>query len=189
MYLLMNILYNYTPYWNVFILIKASIKGDWMDEIKTWLSKDEYNKRMANIKFIHYDSPFADKNFLDAVKESDSSKKSMYIFDEVHNFINNVYNNITSQTGKRAYVIYDYIQQEKKDNDDTRIMLMTGTPAINNPFEIALIFNLLRPDIFPNSEIKFREKYITNNRLDPAAKNMFCAVISNCSPLLMPFSR
>ena len=25
---LMNILYNYTPYWNVFILIKASIKGD-----------------------------------------------------------------------------------------------------------------------------------------------------------------
>ena len=169
----MNILYNYTPYWNVFILIKASIKGDWMDEIKTWLSKDEYNKRMANIKFIHYDSPFADKNFLDAVKESDSSKKSMYIFDEVHNFINNVYNNITSQTGKRAYVIYDYIQQEKKDNDDTRIMLMTGTPAINNPFEIALIFNLLRPDIFPNSEIKFREKYITNNRLDPAAKNMF----------------
>ena len=30
---------------------------------------------------------------------------------------------------------------------------MTGTPAINNPFEIALIFNLLRPGIFPNSEI------------------------------------
>ena len=92
---LMNILYNYTPYWNVFILIKASIRGDWMDEIKTWLSKDEYSKRMENIKFIHYDSPYADKNFLDAIKESDSSKKSMYIFDEVHNFINNVYNNIT----------------------------------------------------------------------------------------------
>ncbi len=170
---LMNILYNYTPYWNIFILIKASIRGDWVDEIKTWLAKDEYNKRMENIKFIHYDSPYADKNFLDAIKESDSSKKPMYIFDEVHNFINNVYNNITSQTGKRAYVIYDYIQQEKKDNDDTRILLMTGTPAINNPFEIALMFNLLRPGIFPNSEIKFTEKYIKNNRLDPVNKNMF----------------
>ena len=170
---LMNILYNYTPYWNVFILIKASIRGDWNDEIKTWLAKDEYEKRMENIKFIHYDSPFADKNFLDAIKEADSSKKSMFIFDEVHNFINNVYNNITSQTGKRAYVIYDYIQQEKKDNEDTRILLMTGTPAINNPFEIALMFNLLRPGIFPSSEIKFTEKYIKNNRLDPASKNMF----------------
>ncbi len=170
---LMNILYNYTPYWNVFILIKASIRGDWNDEIKTWLAKDEYEKRMANIKFIHYDSPFADKNFLDAIKEADSSKKSMFIFDEVHNFINNVYNNITSQTGKRAYVIYDYIQQEKKDNEDTRILLMTGTPAINNPFEIALLFNLLRPGIFPSSEISFTEKYIKNNRLDPASRNMF----------------
>jgi superfamily II DNA or RNA helicase len=170
---LMNILYNYTPYWNVFILIKASIRGDWNDEIKKWLSKDEYDKRMANIKFIHYDSPFADKNFLDSIKEADSSKKNIYIFDEAHNFINNVYNNITSQTGKRAYIIYDYIQQEKRDNNDTRIMLMTGTPAINNPFEIALIFNLLRPGIFPSSEIKFTEKYIKSNRLDPIAKNMF----------------
>jgi len=170
---LMNILYNYTPAWNIFILIKASLRNSWLDEIKKWMSEDEYNERFSNIKFIHYDSPFADKNFLDAIKQSDSSKKSLYIFDEIHNFINNVYNNITSKTGKRAYVIYDYIQQEKRDNEDTRIILMTGTPAINNPFEIALIFNLLRPGIFPNSEIKFNEIYIKGNKLDSAMKNMF----------------
>ena len=170
---LMNILYNYTPDWNIFILIKASLKGSWLDEINTWMTKKEFKSRMANIKFIHYDSPFADKNFLDSIKESDSSKKNVYIFDEVHNFINNVYNNITSKTGKRAYVIYDYIQQEKRDNNDTRIVLMTGTPAINNPFEIALMFNLLRPGIFPNSEIKFTEMYITSNKLNSSVKNMF----------------
>lgn len=170
---LMNILYNYNPDWNVFILIKASLRGNWLDEINRWLSKSEFKSRMANIKFINYDSPFADRNFLDSIKESDSSKKNIYIFDEVHNFINNVYNNITSKTGKRAYVIYDYILQEKRDNDETRIILMTGTPAINNPFEIALIFNLLRPGIFPNSEVKFNEMYITSNKLNLSVKNMF----------------
>lgn len=168
-----NILYNYTPGWNVFILIKASLKGSWLDELQTWLSKSEFEARFGNIKFIHYDSPFADRDFLNAIKQSDSSKKSMFIFDEVHNFINNLYNNITSKTGKRAYVIYDYIQQEKKENKDTRIILMTGTPAINNPFEIALIFNLLRPGVFPSSEIKFRELYISNNKLHADKKNMF----------------
>ena len=170
---LMNILYNYTPDWNIFILIKASLKRSWLDEINTWMSKSEFKARMANIKFIHYDSPFADRNFLDSIKESDSTKQNIYIFDEVHNFINNVYNNITSKTGKRAYVIYDYILQEKRDNSETRIILMTGTPAINNPFEIALMFNLLRPGIFPNSEIKFTETYIKSNKLDPSVKNMF----------------
>ena len=168
-----NILYNYTPGWNVFILIKASLKGSWLDELKSWLSKNEYEARFSNIHFIHYDSPFADRDFLNAIKQTDSSKKTIYIFDEVHNFINNVYNNITSKTGKRAFVIYDYIQQEKKEDDDIRIILMTGTPAINNPYEIALMFNLLRPGIFPSNEVKFRELYISNNKLQADKKNMF----------------
>ena len=170
---LMNILYNYTPSWNIFILIKASLKGNWMDEIKTWLAKDEFKNRMSNIHFINYDSPFADKSFLDTIKNTDSSKKSIYIFDEAHNFINNVYNNITSKQGKRAFTIYDYIQQEKRDDNETRIILITGTPAINNPFEIALIFNLLRPGIFPNSELRFNEIYVKSNKLDNSKKNMF----------------
>ena len=63
--------------------------------------------------------------------------------------------------------------KKKKDNPDTRIILITGTPAINNPFEIALIFNLLRPDTFPNSETKFREIYIKDNKLNNETKNMF----------------
>ena len=39
-----NILYNYTPGWNVFILIKASLKGSWLDELQTWLSKSEFER-------------------------------------------------------------------------------------------------------------------------------------------------
>ena len=70
-------------------------------------------------------------------------KKNIYIIDEAHNFIKNVYNNITNKAGKRAQVIYDYIVQEKKDNDSTRVIMVSATPAVNTPFELALIFNLL----------------------------------------------
>lgn len=171
-----NALYNYTPGWNVFLLIKASLKGGWMDELKTWLRKDEYEFRFKNIIPIHYDSPFADRNLMDAIKNVDNSKKSLYIIDEVHNFIRNVYSNISSGVGKRAQAIYDYIIQDKRENPDTRVVLLSGTPAINNPFELALLFNLLRPGIFPKSENEFNNTFIstsTYQTLNKNTKNMF----------------
>ena len=45
-----NALYNYTPGWNVFVLIKASLKNHpWMTDLETWLSKDEKDFRFKNI--------------------------------------------------------------------------------------------------------------------------------------------
>lgn len=171
-----NMLYNYTPGWNVFILIKASLKDNWLKEIKKWLSEDEYEFRFANIIFINYDSPFADKDFFNALKGVDTSKKNMFIIEEVHNFIRNVYGNISTQGGKRAQNIYDYIIRDKKNNPDTRVILLSATPAINQPFELGLLFNLLRPGIFPMSENKFNSLYITSSvhkTLNEQNKNMF----------------
>ena len=118
-----------------------------MKDLKNWLSNDEKALRFKNIKFVHYDSPFADKDFIELIKKSDSSKQSMYVIDEMHNFIKNVYNNISTKQGKRAHVIYDYIQQEKKENDSTRIILLSATPAVNNPYEVTLHL-ILRPEVF-----------------------------------------
>ena len=173
-----NVLYNYTPKWNVFILIKASLKNDpWMKDLKEWIEPlNDSTNRMNNIKFIHYDSPFADRDFLETVKKADSSRESIYIFDEAHNFIRNVYSNISQKKGKRAQVIYDYIQQEKIDNPKTRIILLTATPAVNKPYEFALIFNLLRPGTFPTSEAIFSQIYISTTNFDSlndTKKNQF----------------
>ena len=72
-----NILYNYNPDWNVFILIKASLKNDpWMKDIKKWLTLKDYDDMLKNIKFIHFDAPNADKNFIDIVKQSDIMKRN-----------------------------------------------------------------------------------------------------------------
>jgi SNF2 family DNA or RNA helicase len=172
-----NILYNYTPKWNVFLLIPAALHDDpWLKDIKNWLAKENYEDRFKNVIFIHYDSPFADRDFLDKVKKADSSKQSLFIIEEAHRFINNVYNNVSSKKGKRAQVVYDYIQQEKKENQNVRIMMLSATPAVNNPFEFALIFNLLRPGSFPTSEAIFEQLFISSTNfqsLNENTKNMF----------------
>lgn len=172
-----NILYNYSPDWNVFILLKATLKeSTWFKELDSWLQKEEKEFRRANIEFISYDAPNADKMFLEKVKNADAAKKSMYIIDEAHNFINNVYTNMSSKQGRRALTIYEHMIQDKKDNDGVRIILISGSPAINIPFELAIMFNLLRPDIFPKSEAQFNQMYVSTDAypiMNPAAKNNF----------------
>ena len=172
-----NILYNYSPEWNVFIILKATLKeSTWYGELNKWLQKEEKEFRYKNIKFISYDAPNADKLFLEAVKSVDVSKKSMYIIDEAHNFIKNVYTNISSKQGRRALTIYEHIIQDKKDNDTTRVILISGSPAIHVPFELALTLNLLRPNIFPKSESLFNQLYVSTGAypiINPTTKNNF----------------
>ena len=173
-----NVLFNSTPKWNVFVIIPASLKSDpWLKELERKLQKTDKNIRMKNIQFVSYDSPFADRDFLEKVKKADASKPSLYLIDEAHNFIRNVYNNISTKQGKRAQVIYDYIQNEKKDNGNRcRVVLMTATPIVNVPFEYALYFNLMRPGSFPESEAIFNQIYISSvnfESLNDETKNMF----------------
>ena len=50
-------LYTYTPQWNVYIILKATLKDHpWISGLQEWLAKDDIKYRMANIKFISYDN-------------------------------------------------------------------------------------------------------------------------------------
>ena len=170
-----NMLYNYSSAWNVFILIKATLRNTWLNELELWLQNSEKEFRMKNIIFVSYDSPIADKQFLEAVKNSDTSKRSLYIIDEAHNFIRNVYSNINSRQGRRAVVIYEHIINDKQENQ-ARVVLLSATPAINVGYELALLFNLLRPNSFPKSESSFNQIYVSNTgyrKINDASKNLF----------------
>jgi superfamily II DNA or RNA helicase len=179
-----NVLYNANPEINCIVLIKAALHNEpWLTDLKMWLDRDAddpddvmKNKRFKNIYFVHYDSPYADKDFLETMKRIDPSKRNLYIIDEVHNFIRNVYSNINSGLGKRAQIIYDYIIQERRETKTTKIVLISATPAINTPFELSLLFNLLRPGIFPRSELEFNQLFLSESAypiLNPARKNLF----------------
>ncbi|AVL94867.1 SNF2 family helicase [Moumouvirus australiensis] len=183
---LMNVLYNYNHDYNFIVLIKASLRDDpWMKDLKTWLGRDASEQNIDNISkltrysrihFVHYDSPFANRDFLAVMKSVDISKPTVYIIDEAHNFIRNVYSNINSKIGRRAQDIYDYIVKDKRENSSTKIVLISATPGINTPFELSLLFNLLRPGSLPTSEAEFNRSFITESNypiLNPLKRNMF----------------
>ncbi|XWV26150.1 hypothetical protein QJ857_gp0928 [Tupanvirus soda lake] len=183
---LMNVLYNYNHEVNFVILIKASLRDDpWMKDLKMWLGRDPSEENIDNVTkltryntlhFVHYDSPYADRDFLNVMKGIDTSKPVVYIIDEAHNFIRNVYSNINSKMGKRAQVIYEYIVRDKRENKNTKVVLISATPGINTPFELSLMFNMLRPGIFPTSELEFNRTFITESTypiLNPLKRNMF----------------
>lgn len=183
---LMNVIYNYNPNVNVIILIKASLRDDpWMKDLQIWLGKTKPSDDVGDLKarsifstihFVHYDSPYADRDFIELMKKIDTTKRMVYIVDEAHNFIRNVYSNLNSKMGKRAQVIYEYIVKDKKENKDTKVVLISATPGINTPFELSLMFNMLRPGILPMSELEFNRLFITDFKypiLNPARRNTF----------------
>lgn len=173
--ILMNLLYLSEPNINFFILIKASIRTNWESELNKFLDKQNMEKIKNSIKFVNYDSPNAKKAFEEAKKETDYSNKNVYIIDESQIFISRVLSNMKSNKNN-ALSIYNEILKDKKENN-CKILCMTATPAMNEPYELAVLFNLLRPGIFPGGENMFSKIFVDKSMgfksLNEKSKNMF----------------
>ena len=106
-------------------------------------------------KFINYNGLRRDKlkdmtnNF-----ETNIFDDAVVIIDEAHNFISRIVNKIAKEkeaavdkSGKKervpfalALILYDLLLSAK----NARVVLLTGTPIINYPNEIGILFNILR---------------------------------------------
>ena len=64
---------------------------------------------------------------------------SVVLIDEAHNFVSRIVNKIKKK-GAISYMLYDYLMKAT----DCRIVLLTGTPIINYPNEIGILYNILR---------------------------------------------
>ena len=62
-------------------------------------------------------------------------KDNVIIIDEVHNFVREIINESVP-----ANIFYNWIV----DSEDTKLIFLSGTPVINKPAEIAILFNMLR---------------------------------------------
>ena len=62
-------------------------------------------------------------------------RENVITIDEVHNFINQIMNGSAP-----ANVFYDWII----NSEDVKIIFLSGTPIINKPAEIAILYNMLR---------------------------------------------
>jgi hypothetical protein len=66
------------------------------------------------------------------------------IIDEAHNFVTRIVNKIKrKQTDSLSFMLYDALLKAR----NCKIVFLTGTPVINYPNEIAVLFNILRGNI------------------------------------------
>ena len=67
---------------------------------------------------------------------------SVVIIDEVHNFVSRIVNKLKKKRSL-SMRLYEYLQKAQ----NCRIICLTGTPIINYPNELGILFNILRGNI------------------------------------------
>ena len=90
-----------------------------------------------------------------------SLENSLVIVDEAHNLFNSI-----SNGSKNAMGFYDLVMRTK----DIKLIFLTGTPAVNDPFELVSCFNMLKGKLYdqPKSNKFANNKYSNNKkRTDP----------------------
>lgn len=109
-------------------------------------------------KLMEESNPFTDMS-LESDELPDNNKEfkkfskgsldnKLLIIDEVHNLLSNM----ISADAKNGAKIYDMIMNAH----NLKIIALSGSPVISDPFELALLFNMLRGNIqFPGAKEKF----------------------------------
>jgi len=129
--------------------------GAWMVDIRkppnydTLLSLEQAQvdvqiQEMIQNKYmdIHYNAPNLKKIIEELIKQKNGQNPfnhTVVIIDEAHNFISRIVGKL-----KISNAIFSRLYHLLMDAEDCRIVLLSGTPIINYPHEMAVMFNLLR---------------------------------------------
>ena len=117
--------------------------------------------------FIHYNANNLSTKIGELKKISANPfDHTTIVVDEAHNFISNIVGNIKAKNKTSVYVkLYDMLM----DAVDLKIVMLSGTPIINYPQEIGVLFNILRGYIYTwtfkikvNTSEKITTDYIRN---------------------------
>ena len=106
---------------------------------------DQLNEMIANkYQFINYNG-FQERH-LGMISEDftiNPFSNKVVIIDEAHNFISRIVNKLGRKDPSVSIQLYNYLMHA----ENCRIILLTGTPIINYPNEIGVLFNILRGKI------------------------------------------
>lgn len=114
---------------DIVVLLPASLRNNFKKEIGICGNADFIKK----YKLVAYNA----NNVLEKMPDMDNK---FIIIDEVHNLISM----IMSEDSKLGVKIMERIVFA----DNTKIVMLSGTPIVNNPFEMAILFNFLQLDSF-----------------------------------------
>jgi hypothetical protein len=106
---------------------------------------DRQIDEMINTKydFINYNGLRAEKlkSMTDGYTRNPFDN-AVIVIDEAHNFVSRIVNKLKRATSM-AYRLYNFLLSAQ----NAKVVLLTGTPIINYPNEIAVLFNILRGNI------------------------------------------
>lgn len=159
-----NIMKYYNKSYNIILFIKAALRDGWIKELNLWnYPYNKQKKSFDNLYIYHYDSI---NGFNDFINDKKPLNNNFYIIDEAHNFINNVYsNNRQNKIHGVSRMIYEYIYNEKiKNKNQIKILLISATPLVNEPYELSILFNLLKPKCLPFNKSEFNNMFIEENK-------------------------
>lgn len=128
-------------------------RGAWMVDVKkpanfSQLSEsdqesvDDQLNNMIRAKYIDVNYNGLTRKKLEEFTHGNSENPfdhSTVVIDEAHNFVSRIVNSLKDKKSI-SNILYNYLM----DATDVRIVLLTGTPIINYPNEIAVLYNILR---------------------------------------------
>jgi superfamily II DNA or RNA helicase len=144
-------------YKKIIVLTPASLKGNFRNELRSLCAQNSYLTPTERKKLseLHPTSP----EYKEIIEKSDERIDKYYDILSYHKFTELAQNNKINL--KNSVLIIDEIQnmvseggtfyevlleQINKAPKDLRIILLSATPMFDRPSEIALTYNLLRPD-------------------------------------------
>lgn len=185
---------TFDPDRKVVVLSAKSLEANFRKELTAYTgNSDDYIDK--NYKFISLNSSnmfrqvsnvdkSAEQNelekrlgdfMIDVVRDS-ALEGSMLIVDEAHNLFNAITNG-----AKNALALYDLIIETK----NIKLIFMSGTPIINDPFELVPCFNMIRgpmdiskADSNPTANARFRKRSTKGDSSPTNKTNLFSEDIS-----------
>ena len=124
---------------NIVVMLPASLRSNFIEKglkfcgsPKYASNKDSYKEKYS---FISYNA----NNTLTQLKKIGSLDNKVVIIEEVHNLISKIMSGLTGSS-KQGLEIYKILMEAQ----NAKIVALSGTPLINDPFETAILFNILR---------------------------------------------
>lgn len=124
---------------NVVVLLPASLKNNFITKGLLFCGDRRYRENPELYKekytFISYNA----SNTVTQLRRIGNLDNKVIIIDEVHNLVSKIIGGLVG-TSKQGKEIYNFLMTAQ----NSKIVAMSGTPLVNDPFELAVLFNILR---------------------------------------------
>ena len=123
---------------NIIVMLPASLKNNFIYKGLLFCGDEEYKNDEEKYKkkytFVSYNSAYV----LNDLKKIGSLDNKVIIIEEVHNLISIIMSGLEG-SGKLGKELYNLLMNA----NNTKIIALSGTPIINDIFEVAILFNIL----------------------------------------------